>query len=188
MKRNNKRIESELEHLVQHCEPPTVFNQALPLLGEALECDRIFLYLRSPQQNVGRVPFCWRRSGNIPIVYNEDWNPEPSELAEEDPLFAAALRTEPTRFIENVETADPEVVNYQFEQDNFGHQALIHAHLCHAGQLWGILQPCVFFQPRHWEETDRALIHHAVQWLTQPAVEYVNQSIHQDMTEVIHDH
>lgn len=40
--------------------PGDIFEQILPVLGQALTCDRIFLYLRSPQRNVGRVPFCWR--------------------------------------------------------------------------------------------------------------------------------
>ena len=41
-------------------------------------------------------------------------------IPKEDPLFAAALRTEPSIFVEDVETASPEIVNLAFEQQTFG--------------------------------------------------------------------
>lgn len=183
------RLTQHLFEYISRCANPTeAFDDILPKLGNALDCDRVFLYLRSPQHNIGRVPFCWRRNDTVPLIYNEDWNPEPADLADRDPMFAAALRAEPSRFIADVETADPAIVNAAFEAEQFGHRALIHAHLCEREQLWGILQPCVFGQPRAWSDADHRLIERAVQWLTPLAIEYVNQAIEQGRVTTHHDH
>jgi hypothetical protein len=76
-------------------------------------------------------------------------------------------------FVEDVETASPEVVNLAFEQKHFGHRALIHAHLCQDDMLWGILQPAVFGQARVWSEFDRSVIAQVTQKITPLAVAYV---------------
>ncbi|WP_439343126.1 GAF domain-containing protein [Vacuolonema iberomarrocanum] len=187
MESNIKYLERYIAYTAQNFDPERAFDHLLPVLGEALQCDRIFLYLRSPHYRIGRVPFCWRSRNDVPEIYNAMWNVEPPKLAHQDPLFAAALKTEPTQFIENVETADPSVVNSHFEARNFGHRALIHAHLCHNGKLWGIFQPCVFHTPRRWSPSDRLLVHQVVYWFTPLAVKYVNQSINQDVLEAVHD-
>jgi len=90
-------------------------------------------------------------------------------------MFAAALQAHPSIFVEDVETADAETLNRQFERENFGHRALIHAHLCDHNQLWGILQPCVFEHPRQWSPTDHALIQDMVGRLTPYAIQYVTE-------------
>ena len=97
----------------------------------------------------------------------------PLLIQQRHPLWAAAMRTEPPIFVEDVETASPQVVNKAFEQKNFGHRALIHAHLRCDGQLWGILQPCVFGKPRVWTEADRSIIGAVTEKLTSLAVSYV---------------
>jgi GAF domain-containing protein len=150
-----------------------VLSQLMPRLGDFLQCDRCFLYLRDPATRLGRVPFCWTRTPDIPTVYDEEWKPEPENLPNEDPMFAAALRTEPSIFVEDVETASPQVLNRQFEQENFGHRALIHAHLCHNGQLWGVLQPSVFDRPRVWNPEERAAIAQLLPKLTPIAIAYI---------------
>lgn len=155
--------------------PEHTFAALLPALGEYLRCDRCFLYLRHPQTRLGKVPFCWRRSPDFPEVLDADWKPEPPSLVADDPMFAAAVHGQPSVFVEDVETAAAEVVNRQFEQENFGHRALIHAHLRQNGECWGILQPCVFNSPRAWEESDRQLITEIVQQITPLAVTYVQQ-------------
>ncbi len=152
-------------------EPDQVLGQVLPALGAALACDRCFLYLRYPPTRTGKVAYCWRRTPAYPEIINADWQREPDTLAANDPLFAAALRAEPSIYVEDVTTADPTVVNREFEAANFGHRALVHAHLCWQGQLWGILQPCVFGQPRVWTAGDRALISEVAQRLTPLVVE-----------------
>lgn len=166
-----------LENSLASNDPEAIFAALLPALGEVLQCDRCFLYLRHPQTRMGKVVGCWRRCPDYPDVTDADWQPEPASLAEEDPLFAAALRAEPSIFVEDVETADPAVVNQAFERQNFGHRALIHAHLRQQDQLWGILQPCVFGQPRQWSAGDRAVIAELEHRLPGSAVAYV-QAFH----------
>ena len=153
--------------------PADILEQTLPLLGQQLQCARVFIYLRYPRRHVGRVPFCWRRHDDIPLVYDPDWKPEPRWLPRQDPMFAAALRGKPSLFIDDIEMADPKLVNRNFERQTFGHRALIHAHLFQKRRLWGVLQPSVFAQPRQWTRDDRLLIKNVVGWLTPIAEEYV---------------
>jgi len=153
--------------------PDAVFSALLPALGEVLDCDRCFLYLRHPHKQIGKVAYCWRRSPEYPDMINEDWIEEPEFYYKEDPLWAAAVRTEPSIFVEDVETATPEVLNKDFEQNNFGHRALIHAHVCSENELWAILQPCMFGQPRVWSEFDHFVINTLTERLAPLAVAFV---------------
>ena len=150
-----------------------VFSALVSALGEVLNCDRVFLYLRNPETQTGRTPYCWCRNSNYPDVSGVQWKKEPESLGEEDPLFAAALRTEPSIFVEDVETANPEVVNKDFEAKEFGHRALIHAHLCADGLLWGVLQPCIFDRPRVWTDFDRQVIAAVTEKISPLAVAFV---------------
>jgi len=163
-----------LEQLDLSQPPAAILEQTLPVLGQQLQCDRVFIYLRAPRQHVGRVPFCWCRHDDIPLVYDPEWKPEPRWLLRQDPMFAAALRGKPSLFINDVEMADPKQVNRNFERQTFGHRALIHAHLYQKNRLWGILQPCIFDHSRQWTREDRLLIKGVVNWLTPVAAEYVN--------------
>jgi GAF domain-containing protein len=153
--------------------PEAILSELMPAIGEYLACDRCFVYLRNPQTRWGGVPFCWRKNPDLPEIYNEHWQLEPESLASEDPMFAAALNAEPSIFVEDVSASDDRILNRQFEAENFGHRALIHAHLCHDGQLWGVLQPCIFDRPRHWTQVERATIDLLVTKITPIAVRYV---------------
>lgn len=159
---NNQTVEAILE-------------QALPWFGEQLQCDRVFLYARSPKSQLGRVPYSWQRHADVPKIFDPNWKLEPPSLPSHDPMFAAALQAQPSLFIEDVETASPEQVNRDFEQQNFGHRALIHAHLCIERKLWGILQACVFDHPRVWSRDDRSLTEQMVGWFAPLTREYVSQ-------------
>ena len=165
-----------LKVLENNQEPDVVFSALMPALGEVLQSDRCFLYLRDPITRIGKVSYCWCRSSEFPEIFDADWKPEPESLAKEDPMFAAALQTEPSIFVEDVETASPEIVNKAFEHKTFGHRALIHAHLCLDGQLWGILQPCVFNQPRVWNDFDRFVISQVTEKITPLAVAYMKSA------------
>jgi GAF domain-containing protein len=155
----NSMLPTAIEDIFdKYNEPDVIFTALLPVIGEILQCDRCFLYLRNPESSIGKVQGCWRRNQDIPDITDRNWKAEPPSLSKEDPLFAAALRTEPSIYVEDVETASPEVVNREFERKQFGHRALIHAHLSQNGKLWGILQPCVFNHPRAWSPFDRAIM------------------------------
>ncbi|HEY9853486.1 MAG TPA: GAF domain-containing protein [Leptolyngbyaceae cyanobacterium] len=164
--------------------PDAVFAALLPALGEVLKCDRVFLYLHHPETSFGQIPsetsfgqipYCWRRSPEYPDMTEPEWKKDPESLPQEDPLFAAALRAEPSIFVEDIETASPTVLNKEYERKNFGHRALIHAHLRQDNSLWGILQPCVFGEPRVWTDRDRFVIDRVVEKITPMAVTYVKK-------------
>jgi len=153
-----------------------LFSELMPVLSKFLDCDRCFLYLRDPETSCGSVEFCWVRDATIPKIYNKIWKKERESLASEDPMFAAALRTEPSIFVEDVKTANPKILNHDFEEKRFGHRALVHAHLCQDGQLWGILQPCIFNRPRSWTKLERQIIEQIVLDITPIAVRHVTSA------------
>lgn len=137
--------------------PTATINRVLEQVGKYLDADRCFLYVRDPAIGKGRIAFCWRKNDVVPNPIH-DWQEDTTNLPNEDPLFRAALATRPSVFVEDVETATPDVLNREFEHKTFGHRALIHAHITKNNQLWGILQPCLFGQPRHWTLQERAAI------------------------------
>lgn len=140
--------------------PGDTLNQVVEYVGTALHADRCFLYVRQPAQGRGRTAFCWRKHGGIPDqnTIQPDWQADTDELPATDPLIRAGLAMKPSVYVDDVETASPQVLNRQFEQETFGHRALIHAHIQADNQLWGILQPCVFGQARHWTEEEKTQI------------------------------
>ncbi|MBE9159364.1 GAF domain-containing protein [Nodosilinea sp. LEGE 06152] len=161
------------EALAQGQNTAPIMEGILAVLGQQLQCDRVFLYVRDPSSAIGRVPFCWKAQSSVPTIYDPQWKPEPSSLADEDPMFAAALNAQPSIFVDDVERADPGTLNREFECKTFGHRALVHAHLCSEQTLWGVLQACTFDRPRDWSQSDRQLIEQAVAWLTPVAMTYV---------------
>ena len=157
-----------------YTEPEALFNALLPEICQTLQTDRCFLVVRHPDSRMYRN-FCWRSKPEFPDLSTAGWEQE-QEWEQDDPMFATALRTESSIFVEDIKTALPTVLNREFERKNFGHRALIHAHLCHAEQLWGILQPCIFNHSRSWSEADRHLINHLIAALTPIVVQYVQSA------------
>ena len=141
--------------------PADALQRALDLVGPHLRADRCFLYVRDPTQGRGRIAFVWRLDEAVPDP-RHDWQADTGDLPEEDPLFRAALAAAPTVFVDDVTEAGPDVLNQEFERRTFGHRALVHAHITHHGQLWGILQPCVFGHPHHWTAAEREYVEAAV--------------------------
>jgi GAF domain-containing protein len=151
----NMQLPSVLETIFETGqEPNAIFEALMPALGETLTCDRCFLLLRDPQNKIQKVTHCWRDSPRWPDLTGLIWSEE-AELAQKDPLMAIAYRTPEAVFVEDIETAGPRIVNLTYEQEEFGHRALIHAPIYHAGRLFGILEPCVFKTPRVWTKNDR---------------------------------
>jgi GAF domain-containing protein len=172
----NSTLPNTLNNIFEkYQEPKALFDALMPVLGETLKCDRVFLYVRNPDTQIGIVPVCWRLRSDIPEVLDSDWKQEPASLTSEDPMFAAAVRTEPSIYIQDVENTSPDILSVEFERSSFGHRALVHAHLCHQNQLWGILQPCMFNHPRVWSEFDREIISSVEEKLTPVVVDYVKQ-------------
>jgi GAF domain-containing protein len=156
--------------------PETALSQVVRWVGETLRADRCFLYIRNPTAGKGRIAFCWRKFASIPDVTQPEWQEDTGSLPQEDPLFAAALSDEPSVYVEDVETADPDVLNRVFENRTFGHRALIHAHITDKGQLWGILQPCQFGHPRRWTQYERSLMEDLLPQLLPWIQKYVSET------------
>jgi len=168
---NHQSLPKSLENALTYSEPEAIFAALLPALGEVLEVDRVFILSRNPQTRIYQI-ICWRRTQDLPDVSTDGWQPE-QEWEKEDPMFAAALQTKDSIFVEDIETASPTVLNREFERKYLGHRALVHAHLCQDKLLWGILQPCVFGHPRKWSDFDRFVIAQATQRLTPVVIRYV---------------
>jgi GAF domain-containing protein len=105
-----------------------------------------------------------------------DWIEE-IDIATKDPLMLLAFRTPEAVFVEDIETAGSDILNLTYEQEYFGHRALIHAPIYHEGQLFGILEPCVFETPRVWTDSDRAIIAEVQTRLAPLAAVYVNNTV-----------
>lgn len=86
-----------------------------------------------------------------------------------------AFRTPEAVFIEDIETANIEVVDVTYEREAFGHRALIHAPIYYNNQLYGILEPCVFGYPREWTDDDRAVINFVQPRAAIVALNYLQQ-------------
>jgi GAF domain-containing protein len=152
--------------------PAERLQQALDLVGPHLRADRCFLYVRDPAQGRGRIAFVWRLDEAVPDP-RHDWQDDTGDLPREDPLFRAALATQPSVFVDDVTEAGPEVLNQEFERRTFGHRALVHAHITDQGQLWGILQPCIFGHPRHWTAAERDYLAAVVKLFLPVVQEYI---------------
>jgi GAF domain-containing protein len=155
--------------------PDAIFTALMPALCEALSCDRCFLYLRNPTTGAGQITHCWGNSPRWADLTGASWI-EAADVAEKDPLMAIAFRTPEAVFVEDIEVAGADTVNLAYERAEFGHRALIHAPLYQKGQLYGILEPCVFETPRVWTETDRHLIAAIQPKLSELAIAYVRST------------
>ncbi len=144
--------------IIKSYAPAETLNEIVQTVGLALRADRCFLYVRQPDRQRGRIAFCWRKDDTIPDVIQPDWQADTTDLPKEDPLFRAAIEMRPSVYVSDVETATPDVLNREFEHETFGHRALIHAHVQQNDQLWGILQPAVFGEPRQWTSDEKVAI------------------------------
>ncbi|MCW5624417.1 MAG: hypothetical protein KIT73_06865 [Burkholderiales bacterium] len=146
-----------IEHALDRpADPKAMLLATLQAVTEALAADRCFVHVRDPDERVFEN-LCWRRHRNVPDTSTFGWEREQA-WEHDDPMFKAALACAPSIFVEDVERADPALLNADFERAHFGHRALIHAHCCDGDVLWAILQPAVFDAPRIWSAAYRALI------------------------------
>jgi GAF domain-containing protein len=164
-------------------EPKKILVELVTAIANTLEVDRCFLYVRDPQTRLGQIAYCYCRNPQVPQLKSNQWRVE-SNLEAKDPLFAAALNCQASVYVEDVETASPDTVNRDYEAQEFGHRALIHAHICAAGKLWGVLQPCMFEHPRQWTAADRQLIEKTVSQMTPLVQQYVQKNIQKNISSV----
>lgn len=141
--------------LASHLPADQTLDEVVRVVGQTLNAERCFLYVRQPDRQRGRIAFCWRSDETLPDVIQPDWQADTDDLPREDPLFRAAIEGRPSVYVNDVDAAGPDVLNQDYERKTFGHRALIHAHIQQDEQLWGILQPCLFIGPRTWTELEK---------------------------------
>jgi len=131
----------------------------MPALARALGCERCVLFLTDPETNRGRAVHRWASKPEFELQRPDDgWQALPSTLADDDPMYAEARRNPAALYIEDIETADPALVNTGYEREHFRHRALVHAPIYHKGKFYGVLEPSAMEEPRRWSASDRALI------------------------------
>jgi GAF domain-containing protein len=145
----------EIEAAFESDDPQTVFDALMPVVGAALSAERCFLYLRDGSTNRGATVATWSADGKWPDRRGP-FEQEPDDLFVLDPMMGLAAKDPTALFIEDIETAGPDVLNLEFERD-FLHRALIHAPVYDEGELLGILEPCTFGEPHVWTEDDKSL-------------------------------
>jgi GAF domain-containing protein len=151
----------------------TAFRDEMAQLVRALDVDRCFIYLRDPLRRQGRIVACVVRDAAGPDLTSSTAAAEPDDIAAVDPLMGWAFRTSEAVFVDDIETASPEVLDLGYERDGFGHRALVHAPLCDGGLLYGVLEPCVFGRPRTWTPEDREEVADAQRRLGPAAAAFV---------------
>ncbi len=144
-----------IEAAFEQDDPEAVFDALMPEVCTALHAGRCFLYLRDPSSGRGGTVASWSVDARGADM-RRPFEPEPEDLFTVDPMMGLAARSPEALFIEDIETAGPEVLNLEFEA-SFGHRALVHAPVYDDGQLVGILEPCTFGEPHTWTAEDRAL-------------------------------
>ena len=154
------------------------FHRLMEVYGRALGADRCLLFLYEPERQLARCTHQWMRRPEWAFGRPDNgWQPmDQAQTARDDPMFAMALESPEALYIDDIETADPNLVNAPYEIENFQHRGLVHAPLMDDGVLWGILEPCVIAAPKAWTESDRAVTAWVQQKLTPLAIRYVRET------------
>ena len=142
-----------------------VLARLVEVYGRAVGADRCVLFLYQPEEKLAAMTHTWQARPEWALASRSaSWRRLPADLARQDPMYALALVDPQALYIDDVESARPELVNLAYEREHFGHRALIHAPLLETppgagrgGRLWGVLEPCTMTAPRVWSERDRAI-------------------------------
>ncbi|MEX0809669.1 MAG: GAF domain-containing protein [Dongiaceae bacterium] len=139
--------------------PDEKLTALMPALAKALNCERCVMFLRDPKTHRGRAVHRWAALPEF-TLRREDrgWELMPATLVDDDPMYAEAMRNPEALYIDDIETADPALVNTAYEKEHFGHCGLVHAPVYHQGEMYGVLEPSSMAKPRVWSNADKALI------------------------------
>jgi GAF domain-containing protein len=133
---------------------------AVQLYAEALDCGRCIIYCRQPDLRVANTTHAWWNNDAWAVTWESwltsEWVDEGPPNSE-DPLYHAALVDPTAIYIGDIENDPTGLVNLEFEQRMFLHQALIHAPVYSDGRFYGVLEPSVFGSTRVWSDRDRAI-------------------------------
>ncbi len=139
--------------------PDETLKALMPAFAKALNCERCIMFLRDPKTDRGRAVHRWHSKPEFALDRaDRGWQPNPPNLAEEDPMYGEALVNPEALYIEDIETAGPAVLDLDYERKYFGHRALVHAPIFHKGELYGVLEPSSMVKPKKWNAADKALV------------------------------
>ena len=149
-----------LQHLLDGSgDLDVVFRDLMRHLCMEIDAGRCCLYLRHPDSLLSRRTHTWARKPEFDLpAAPPDWKPQSPTLVDDDPMFAEALVNPEALYIEDIEAEGPEVLNAEFERNNYGHRALVHAPIYNDGKMYGILEPSVFGAARVWTRADRETV------------------------------
>ena len=152
----------------------TALTGLMEVLARGLSCDRCLLFLREPHSRKTRMTHQWAASPEHEVSRaGQEWTAESPTLPDEDPMYREALTNPGALYIDDIEKADPNLVNAAYELEHFGHTALIHAPIHKDGLMYGIIEPCVFSGPRVWSSADRVLTALAQERCIPSVVDYI---------------
>lgn len=136
--------------------------ELMRVYAEALDCQRCILYLREPDQRRANTTHAWWSDEKEEYAvtweswFSSEWVDEGPPNAP-DPLYQAALVDPEPLFIDDIENDPRGLINVEWEKETFKHQALIHAPIYYDGKFYGVLEPSVFGEARHWSERDKEI-------------------------------
>ena len=146
----------------------------MQVLCQVWQCERCFLCLRDPDSSLTRITHSHCTRPDHSSLLESDWVLEDAAVLT-DPLMVLAFQSPDAVYVEDVETADAATINLAYEQQVFKSRALIHIPLYSQRRLYGILEPCVFDQPRVWTKADRWVAMQMQQRLEPLVIEYLRQ-------------
>jgi GAF domain-containing protein len=157
-----------------------ILTELMRVYGVALGADRCLLFLRDPGTTRNSMTHGWLRLPEFEYkraANDEEWPMMSPTLLDDDPMYAEALRNPTALYIDDIETAPPELLSWEYELEHFGHRALVHAPVYLDGDMYGILEPCVFgAEARVWSEEDRALTRLVQSKIGPIAADYVRRN------------
>ena len=153
-----------------------VLQSLVEVIGKGLRADRCCLFADNPVNGMSRLSHQWMAQGAPPLQRDDGWSVSErlgKDHPKYDPLWEEAFVNPEALYIDDIRTAGPEVLNRDLEERFYGHRALIHAPLYLDGAMYGILEPCVFGEPRPWSAADRALVEQVQGPLAKVVAKYV---------------
>ena len=138
--------------------PDRVLDDFVGAYARAICADRCVLFLYRPERRLCRRTHAWQARPDWELPrFATGWTTLPEDLAEQDPLYAMALENPEAMYIDDIESADPALVDAEYERENYGHRSLIHAPLYDRDVMLGVLEPCTIAAPKVWTAADREI-------------------------------
>lgn len=154
--------------------PDAILERLMPVMCAELDCDRCLLFPRNPATGKWAMTHGWQ----VRPEYALDrpmhvWTMPAEDEGEIDPMYAQAMESSETLFVEDVLAESSDVVNGRFELETYGNRALAHAPIYHEGRYYGLIEPCTAERTHPWTQTQRCIVLRAVELLGPVVASYV---------------